>query len=486
MSADAGWPSWLRKQLRADWGDQAETIFEASAQMAPMWLRVQRSRIDPAGYVAGLAALGIAAETDAVLPDAVRLHGAVPVSQLPGFAEGDVSVQDGSAQQVADALVLAPSARVLDACAAPGGKAAHLLERHRGLQLTALDVDARRLERVQQTLQRTVPGAQVTLHAADAAETDAWWDGQPFDAVLLDAPCSATGVVRRQPDVLLHRRADDIDALCALQARLLDASWRTLRPGGQLLYTTCSCLRARTRRRWMPSCNALPTHGRSRWVRNSGMRPVPDGSVSRRAALRRFFLRAFAKSVLTARRTRRSTSAPTPSVMLKTRASKDFWLLAITAVLVIGAGLGLRDPWPSDEPRFALVAKQMVMSGDWLFPHRGNELYSDKPPMLMWLQALFCMLLGNWRVAFLLPSLLAALGTLACVYDLGRRLWTRRVGPMRPGCCCSRCTSPSRPRRRRSIRWWCSGSPWPITDCCAICCWGRPGAGGRWAGSPPG
>ncbi|MCL1526518.1 ArnT family glycosyltransferase [Xanthomonas nasturtii] len=114
--------------------------------------------------------------------------------------------------------------------------------------------------------------------------------------------------------------------------------------------------------------------------------------------------------------------------MLKTRASKDVWLLAITAVLVIGAGLGLRDPWPADEPRFALVAKQMVMSGDWLFPHRGNELYSDKPPMLMWLQALFYTLLGNWRVAFLLPSLLAALGTLACVYDLGRRLWTRRVG----------------------------------------------------------
>jgi 4-amino-4-deoxy-L-arabinose transferase-like glycosyltransferase len=114
--------------------------------------------------------------------------------------------------------------------------------------------------------------------------------------------------------------------------------------------------------------------------------------------------------------------------MLKTRASREFWLLAITALLVIGAGLGLRDPWPSDEPRFALVAKQMVESGDWLFPHRGHELYSDKPPMLMWLQATFYTLLRDWRVAFLLPSLLAALGTLACVYDLGRRLWTRRVG----------------------------------------------------------
>ncbi|MEA9557112.1 16S rRNA (cytosine(967)-C(5))-methyltransferase RsmB [Xanthomonas nasturtii] len=244
VSDDAGWPSWLRKQLRADWGEQAEAIFVASAQMAPMWLRVHRGRSDPAAYVARLAEVGISAQIDTVLPDALRLHSAVPVSQLPGFADGEVSVQDGSAQQVADALTLTltPAARVLDACAAPGGKAAHLLERYPQLQLTALDVDARRLERVQQTLQRTVPNAQVALHAADAADPAAWWDGQPFDAVLLDAPCSATGVVRRQPDVLLHRRADDIDALCALQARLLDATWRTLRPGGQLLYTTCSLL----------------------------------------------------------------------------------------------------------------------------------------------------------------------------------------------------------------------------------------------------
>ena len=114
--------------------------------------------------------------------------------------------------------------------------------------------------------------------------------------------------------------------------------------------------------------------------------------------------------------------------MLKTRASREFWLLAVMALLVLGAGLGLRDPWPSDEPRFTLVAKQMVLSGDWLFPHRGTELYSDKPPMLMWLQAAFYTVLGDWRLAFLLPSLLAALGTLACVYDLGRRLWTRKVG----------------------------------------------------------
>jgi len=114
--------------------------------------------------------------------------------------------------------------------------------------------------------------------------------------------------------------------------------------------------------------------------------------------------------------------------MLKTRESRDFWLLAVVALLVLGAGLGLRDPWPTDEPRFALVAKQMVDSGEWLFPHRGTELYSDKPPMLMWLEAAFYTVFRDWRIAFLMPSLLAALGTLWCVYDLGRRLWTRKVG----------------------------------------------------------
>ena len=114
--------------------------------------------------------------------------------------------------------------------------------------------------------------------------------------------------------------------------------------------------------------------------------------------------------------------------MLKTRASREFWLLAVVALLLLGTVLGLRDPWPSDEPRFTLVAKHMVESGDWLFPRRGTELYSDKPPMLMWFEAVFYTLVRDWRVAFLLPSLLAALGTLWCVYDLGRRLWTRRVG----------------------------------------------------------
>src|SRR5262245_28989358 len=114
--------------------------------------------------------------------------------------------------------------------------------------------------------------------------------------------------------------------------------------------------------------------------------------------------------------------------MPKTQASRDTWLFWIIALLVLGAGLGLRDPWPADEPRFALVARHMVESGDWLFPHRGTELYSDKPPTFMWLQALSYLVVGNWRVAFLLPPLLVALGTLWCVIDLGKRLWTRRIG----------------------------------------------------------
>jgi 16S rRNA (cytosine967-C5)-methyltransferase len=143
-----------------------------------------------------------------------------------------------------DALAPPAGGRVLDACAAPGGKAAHLLERDPALRLLALDVDATRLERVQSTLARlALEGANVRLRAADAAEPARWWDGTPFDAILLDAPCSATGVVRRHPDILLHRRASDIDALAALQARLLDALWPTLARGGVLLYATCSLLR---------------------------------------------------------------------------------------------------------------------------------------------------------------------------------------------------------------------------------------------------
>ena len=237
----AAWPAWLRKKINLEWGGHATAIFEASAHAAPLWLRVNRNKSTRDQYAARLQEAGIAASIDPELADALRIDLPVAVSALPGFAEGDASVQDGSAQQVADALPLVAGARVLDACAAPGGKAAHLLERDPSLQLLALDVDQRRLNRVRETLARI--GAQAEFRVADASDTQTWWNGESFDAVLLDAPCSATGIVRRQPDVLLHRRPEDLSSLVALQARLLDGLWKTVKPGGALLYATCSILK---------------------------------------------------------------------------------------------------------------------------------------------------------------------------------------------------------------------------------------------------
>jgi 16S rRNA (cytosine967-C5)-methyltransferase len=234
------WPQWLAKRVRDDWPRDADAIFAASAQEAPMWLRANRRRGTRDACLQRLHAAGIAATADATLADALRLQAAVPVAQLPGFADGEVSVQDGSAQAVADALSPAAGARVLDACAAPGGKAAHLAERDPSLRIVALDADARRVRRMQEAFARL--GLEVESRTADAGDPAAWWDGNAFDAILLDAPCSATGIVRRQPDVLLHRRESDLAALAALQAKLLDALWPALAPGGVLLYATCSIL----------------------------------------------------------------------------------------------------------------------------------------------------------------------------------------------------------------------------------------------------
>ncbi len=281
VPADAAWPAWLRDRVRADWPDDADAIVAASATPAPLWLRVNASRGTRADYARRLQDAGIDAAVIDGLDDALRLDASLPVASLPGFGDGDASVQDGSAQRVADALSLPRGARVLDACIAPGGKAAHLLERDPSLRLTGLDVDATRLQRVRGAFARLHVGSQATLRAADMADLDAWWDGTPFDAVLLDAPCSATGIVRRQPDVLLHRRATDIDALGALQARLLDAGWRVLAPGGVLLYATCSILHeenagqvdaflART-----PDAAAEPLDGRFGRVSGAGRQRLP-------------------------------------------------------------------------------------------------------------------------------------------------------------------------------------------------------------------
>lgn len=240
--ADAAWPRWLAARVRKDWLQQAEAIFAASAMPPPMWLRINRQKTSRHAYAEKLHKAAIRHYLPADLPDAVQLPEPLAVERLPGFAAGEVSVQDGSAQRLVDALPLQAEARVLDACAAPGGKAAHLAERYPAARLLALDVDARRVRRMTETFART--GLAVEARAADATATASWWDGEPFAAIIIDAPCSATGVVRRQPDVLLHRREDDIPRLVALQARLLDALWPLLAPGGVLLYATCSILSA--------------------------------------------------------------------------------------------------------------------------------------------------------------------------------------------------------------------------------------------------
>ena len=236
-------PRWWVERLQRDWPAQWQAVLEADQQRAPLTLRVNARRSSAEAYVARLAKAGLAAQA---LPgtQAVVLAQPVPVTQLPGFADGEVSVQDAAAQRAAPLLIgagLPAGARVLDACAAPGGKTAHLLELA-DLDVLALDSDAQRLERVHDTLARL--GLRSRTLAADAGDPSAWWDGVPFDAILLDAPCSASGIVRRHPDVRWLRRASDITALARTQARLLDALWPTLKRGGRLLYCTCSVFKA--------------------------------------------------------------------------------------------------------------------------------------------------------------------------------------------------------------------------------------------------
>jgi len=281
-------PAWWIERVRQDWPAHWQGLLQAANQHPPMTLRVNRRRGDAAGYLQRLAAQGLSGT--AFGDAAVVLDKPCPVHVLPGFADGDVSVQDLAAQVAAPLLLgavlpplappapplaplppstlalaglaaaapgsvaaapavpvapgavpLPPGARVLDACAAPGGKTAHLLELA-DLDLLALDNDTARLQRVNDTLQRLQLKAE--LACADARDTARWWDGRPFDAILLDAPCTASGIVRRHPDVRWLRRPDDVVALARVQAEMLAALWPLLRPGGRLLYVTCSMFKA--------------------------------------------------------------------------------------------------------------------------------------------------------------------------------------------------------------------------------------------------
>ena len=234
-------PAWLLDMLQKSWPEDWQSIVAANNQQAPMWLRVNARQSSAAECVAALEKDGIAATTSPFLAQAVKLPTPVAVDSLPGFAQGAVSVQDGAAQFAAEWLEAAPGMRILDACAAPGGKTAHILElTDNKASVVALDHDSARLERVAETLQRLQLDA--TLLAGDACRPEDWWDGKLFDRILVDAPCSASGVIRRHPDIKLLRQAGDIAVLAAQQSAMLAALWPLLAPGGRLVYATCSVL----------------------------------------------------------------------------------------------------------------------------------------------------------------------------------------------------------------------------------------------------
>jgi 16S rRNA (cytosine967-C5)-methyltransferase len=234
-------PDWLIRRLQEDWPHDWAGILAANNTRPPFCLRVNRQQLTRAEYLELLDAQSPGAVPLPHVPQGILLRHPVPVAQLPGFAAGSVSVQDGGAQLAAGLLDLAPGQRVLDACAAPGGKTAHILESEPDLGgLTAIDIDASRMQRVADNLSRA--GLQAELLQGDATAPASWWDGAPYERILLDAPCSATGVIRRHPDIKLLRKPGDIAPLALQQSRLLQALWPLLAPGGMLLYCTCSVL----------------------------------------------------------------------------------------------------------------------------------------------------------------------------------------------------------------------------------------------------
>ncbi len=233
-------PFWLIAALRSDWPNDWEQILAANNARAPMTLRVNLRRISRIAYQELLAAAGQPSKPTQWSDAGLILQRASDVDQLPGFAAGLVSVQDEAAQLAASLLAPEPGARVLDACAAPGGKLAHLLEVQPSLRIQSVESDPTRAERLSATCKRLRFECPIAI--ADVTQLDQWWDGQPFDAILADVPCSGTGVIRRHPDIKLHRRSEDLAPLGERQSSILNALWPTLRPGGKLLYATCSVL----------------------------------------------------------------------------------------------------------------------------------------------------------------------------------------------------------------------------------------------------
>ena len=232
------YPDWIMSRIRRDWGEQAERVLIQGNNRPPMTLRVDTRQTSIDNVITTLRSAGKEAGRHGVVTTAIELSSPCEVSQLPGFEQGILSVQDAAAQIAASVLACQSGARVLDACAAPGGKTAHLLQQYENIKLDALDSSEVRLERLRQNLQRIDKSARILI--GDAASPEAWFDGDNYDCILADVPCSASGVMRRHPDIKLLRRESDIMPLLAQQRKILDALWRLLKPGGKMLYSTCS------------------------------------------------------------------------------------------------------------------------------------------------------------------------------------------------------------------------------------------------------
>jgi 16S rRNA (cytosine967-C5)-methyltransferase len=256
-------PPWWIETLRREIAGHAEAVLAAGNLHPPMSLRVNRRRAHVESVLGELAADGIAARAVSDIPDAIVLERPVPVGRLPGFAEGRVSVQDMGAQRAAPWLDLCAGQRVLDACAAPGGKTAHMLE-IADVDVTALEIDRVRAQRVEGNLRRL--GLSAALTVTDCSRPDDWWDGRPYDRILADVPCSASGVARRHPDIKWLRRQSDIAQFARQSSRILDAMWQVLAPGGKMLFVTCSVFARENQQQMTAFCD-----------RHADCRPIPLG-----------------------------------------------------------------------------------------------------------------------------------------------------------------------------------------------------------------
>ncbi|MBS7808612.1 16S rRNA (cytosine(967)-C(5))-methyltransferase RsmB [Variovorax sp. PCZ-1] len=296
LEAQFNHPIWWVRQVQRDWPDHWQALLHANRYSAPLTLRVNEQKSSFAGMKSALNATEFIVNTEmqAVAHTGLELSRSLPVSQLPGYAEGWFSVQDAAAQLAAPLLMQAVSSqksakplRILDACAAPGGKTSHLLEwaaaRNIPLEVIALDVDGQRCERIEDNLKRL--GLKARIIVADAADPSAWHDGQPFDGILLDAPCTASGIVRRHPDIPWLRRDTDISGLASQQKRLLQALWPLVKEGGALLYCTCSVFKAEGSAQIEAfvanntDAQSLPAPGHLLPLKSADLSPMPENSL---------------------------------------------------------------------------------------------------------------------------------------------------------------------------------------------------------------